>query len=222
MTSNWNWHLVFVQINCRGNHCCPLLLECHVIESLQPELFTCGIHFTWKSNILYLFNSPFAFWGFSFVSAECTLTGLSILNVLSKNAALLCYPGREKYDWAELLYQGVTAGPDKKPKVFTSFHLSLLSLILTTFNVPCQRNSFWTFLLVFCLFSLDPTCAPVCAPLSVPPRLVCVSPVSTSPWPVLLHSRFRLTFFYAILLSLPTSPVMVTWGPAGPGVSAVL
>lgn len=124
---------------------------------------------------------------------------------------LLCFATRAEKSMTELscCTRVSLQGQTKKPKVFTSFHLSLLSLILTTFKVPCQRNFFWTFFLVFCVFSLDPTCAPVCSPLSVPPRLVCVSPVSTSPSPV-LHSRFRLTFFYAILLSVPTSPVMVT------------
>lgn len=77
------------------------------------------------------------------------LTGLGIGNVPSKNTALLCYLGKEKYDWAWLLHTGVIAGPDKKPKVFTSFLLPLLSLILTTFIVPCQRKSSWTFLPAF-------------------------------------------------------------------------
>lgn len=125
--------------------------------------------------------------------------------MLSKYVAWPCYWGKEKYDWAELLYQGVTAGPDKKPKVFTSFHLSLLSLILATFTIP------WQLFLDFssCFLSFQPRsslCACVCSPFCPTPsrlRLTCLhlSPVCPS-----LLLFFLTFFFYAILLSLTHRP----------------
>lgn len=64
-------------------------------------------------------------------------------------------------------------------------------------------------------------CSCVCSPLCPTTSRLRLTCLSTSLPPV-LHSRFCLTFFHAIFLSLHTGPVMVTWGPAGPGVSAVL
>lgn len=69
---------------------------------------------------------------------------------------LLCFATRAEKSMTELscCTRVSLQGQTKKPKVFTSFHLSLLSLILTTFKVPCQRNFFWTFFFLFSAFSV--------------------------------------------------------------------
>lgn len=121
--------------------------------------------------------------------------------------ALLCYPSREKHETGQR-YQDVIGGTDKRPKVFTSFHLSPVFLCFPFspphYHPPVIWALSWLFFLFSVFSTLYPTCGALCFPPSVTPSLVLYLSVShlCPPFPCLSFTLHLILFLFLCPLTL--------------------